>query len=107
MSTLGEIAVAMAEWIEHMVRGDNEDHSEILALCAAAREATSPERAGHVPVRIAVAVDSDGFWSARAWKGASPRELASWLDTDPRCLVWVTASVPLPQSVEVQGSVET
>ncbi|HYE93921.1 MAG TPA: hypothetical protein VEA38_23020 [Terriglobales bacterium] len=41
MSGLASVTLELAEWIESHLAGDNEDHSEILALCAQAREAAT------------------------------------------------------------------
>lgn len=52
-----------------------------------------------VPVRIAVCVDEAGFHRVGL---TAPRR-----SSRQHHVVWITASVPLPQSVEVQGEVES
>ena len=69
-----------------------------------------------VRVRIAVAVDIDGNWNSEGWSGRHPHdlkeqaleELAHQTDTNiPTALYWVTADLPIPQAVEVEGEVES
>lgn len=62
-----------------------------------------------VKVRIAVAVDSSGNWSASGWKGASDDYAVSdVIDTVGECvsLFWVTAELPVPEMPTVAGTVE-
>jgi hypothetical protein len=70
-------------------------------------------KAQRIPVRIAVAVDRNGFWSAVgscAYESTEETAQAA-LDylpqesTPPRHVVWVSADVPLPVAEVVQGVV--
>jgi len=67
-----------------------------------------------VKVRIAVAVDPEGAWSAIGWRGCrydSVRDVlgeSSMLDAlDPgEQYCWVTAEVPVPAVLDIAGVVE-
>ena len=73
-----------------------------------------------IPVRIAVALDASGNWSAIGWsdkqamaddKPVEKQAVEDLLkdggyDEGPVGVVWVTANVPLPQEAEVHGEVE-
>ncbi len=68
-----------------------------------------------IPVRIAVAVDRNGFWSAVGHYSYESSAEATQAALDylpeesqtPRHVVWVTAEVPLPTTEGVQGVMAT
>jgi hypothetical protein len=65
---------------------------------------------GRVRVRIAVAVELDGSWSASGWSGANAdtvkAAVADSLGSDDVRWSWVEADVPMPEPEEtVQGVV--
>ena len=62
-----------------------------------------------VKVRIAVAVDSEGNWSACGWNDAAEDMLLNpVLDTLGPVSMWrwITAELPIPEPLEVAGEVE-
>lgn len=62
-----------------------------------------------VKVRIAVAVDSDGDWSASGWKGARDyHAMGTAVDGvgDNASRYWITAELPIPEAPTIAGSVE-
>lgn len=64
--------------------------------------------ANTVKVRIAVAMQPDGNWNAVGWRNADDSQAegaALSAVNDSARLVWVTASVPIPEP-EVPGTVE-
>lgn len=70
---------------------------------------TPPAPAGTVPVRIAVAVGEDGYWSADGCSEWDESKTVAIVKFDPQpCRIsWITAHVPLPQPpAEVEGVVE-
>lgn len=77
------------------------------ALTAAGIKPPEPQ-ARTVPVRIAVAVDDAGFHRIGLNRTEAVECYADHNGPSSRPLhvVWVTASVPLPQSVEVKGEVK-
>lgn len=126
MSGFRELALNLVACVEDYVAGDPDEQSEEWrALCTAIRAAADGEPVGPtVTVRIAVMVDECGDYGAIGASPASYRSLEDDArDTEGAALVtyrdavgekaarrkhvvWVTASVPLPQSVEVQGTTE-
>lgn len=67
-----------------------------------------------VKVRIAVAVDEHGDWNAVGWKSlhdsltesARMEEEAKWGLSEAKVFMgWVTAELPIPEPIEVEGSV--
>ena len=79
------------------------------------RPARPPSQSKTVLVRIAVAVDKDGNWvgcGCSCCCNEEAEDTARDNHDDSHggkavSLVWVTASVPLPEPQEVQGTVET
>ncbi len=64
-----------------------------------------------VKVRIAVAVDNDGDWYAVGWLDAEEGGSAKGYAEDELAkkaahYFWVTAELPIPEPVEVEGTVE-
>jgi len=67
-----------------------------------------------VTVRIPVAVDGNGRWVCGAsddiagdiHNADSTREYCDMIDIVDASIVWITAEVPVPEPVEVEGSVE-
>ena len=61
-----------------------------------------------VKVRIAVAVDPKGHWQASGWRDAGEEVWDCVLDCvdDGEARFWITAELPIPESIEVQGKVE-
>lgn len=65
-----------------------------------------------VKVRIACAVNSRGEYHAQGWAGAEGEEAkdAIWdaLEPDPggEVVHWITAEVPVPEAVELAGTLE-
>ena len=62
-----------------------------------------------VEVRVAVAVDRNGHWSANGWQGASAdqaRDAASEIVAEGECIYWLTATLPVPAEVTVVARVE-
>lgn len=62
-------------------------------------------------IRIAVAVNSNGEWSAAGWSGAKEEILKDCaLEGLNTCSVeqvaWITVDVPVPQEITVEGEVE-
>jgi hypothetical protein len=71
-----------------------------------------PANAATVSVRIAVAIDTEGQWSAY---GSEDCPDSHAVDTAIECMpegdaryhiVWVTAEVPLPPTIEVKGEID-
>ncbi len=65
-----------------------------------------------VKVRIAVAVDDRGDWYAVGWKDALSDDmegdaLGQLMDGSTyKQLYWITAELPIPEPVKVEGTVE-
>lgn len=62
-----------------------------------------------VKVRIAVAVDSSGFWSAYGRKGVhDDYAICTVIDDVDKCAnsFWVTAELTVPETQTVPGTVE-
>ena len=60
-----------------------------------------------VTVRIAVAVDPSGDWSASGWKDAKDAMGCAVESIGVgEARYWVTAELPIPQAPEVEGKVE-
>ena len=62
-----------------------------------------------VKVRIAVAVGSDGDWSACGWKGDRDGDaMDTVIDAvgDNASPYWITAELPIPEAQTIAGSVE-
>lgn len=64
-------------------------------------------------IRIAVAVDGNGDWSAVGWSGADPAEVRGIVlegvsGAAEEHIVWVVAEVPIPEqsSLDIEGTVE-
>ncbi len=62
-----------------------------------------------VKVRIAVAMQSDGDWNACGWRDADDAQVRGNvidpMDKTAR-IEWGTADVPVPESIEISGTVE-
>ena len=61
-----------------------------------------------VKVRIAVAVDPDGKWSAYGCPGADETDMDIAVDAvaPGEARYWVTAELPIPAEIDVAGAVE-
>lgn len=70
---------------------------------------STPE--GTVRVRIAAEIDEKGNWCATGWSNASDEDMKGAVATmeitdDTRVTAFITADLPLPKPVEVQGVAE-
>jgi hypothetical protein len=62
-----------------------------------------------VKVRIAVTVDSDGYWTACGWKGVLDGDaMGTAIDSvgEYASRYWITAELPIPEVPTVAGTVE-
>ncbi len=101
------------------------EQAETLSLAAAAVVITTRQRAGLVRepekaksfrARIALAIDSTGRYNAAGWgtltAPGDPADVAANATDnlyDPEgmvSLVWITADVPVPETVEIRGELD-
>ena len=66
-----------------------------------------------VKVRCRMMMNAQGKWAVYGWTGASDDDCDSVLydmmggeETNSARQFWITAEVPLPQSVEIEGKLE-
>ena len=63
-----------------------------------------------VDVRVAVSMDRDGDWVASGWKGATDAAAIDASAKDvaaPVSVTWLTATLSVPEAVEVAAATET
>ncbi len=70
--------------------------------------APPPPHGRTVRVRVAAAVDHDGFWSALGWPNADGEDMREACANvgDGEARYWITAELPIPKPGEVETQVE-
>jgi len=87
-------------------------HSDIRDLCdeidrlRAEAKATPQQQGGKtVKVRVAVVVSKDGEWQSYAFKG-DDNEPYDFLMEPGEAIYWLTATLPVPEEMEIVAEVE-